>query len=439
MKNPSQFRSLVVLPLLNAMTNPEVQIPALAEKLQIRKSFLTEVLNAQRPASLEFYQRVASCLNMEISLVPKHLVRSALIETKPIEGVEQIMPHSKAEKGLRTQMKILRNHRIDAGLSVEEVGQSIGNSMGSFIDYQRGFSEGKFPGVDTIQRYADLLNLALVSVHKGSVYADNKMTDYAKAVSYKIKTDSELEVVSIDHVVSDLIENIRQKPDEFSARFRHLTEVSDRFKDLSPKEPKLPKMVYMPKSYAAKLQSLMEQARDKGLERIPYAQFVKPWGDPKSWAKHEVVDMFSEFYRSMERLGLKHADNQVASAICGFADRKRDASMRDMFSILKSGDLALTCRIPALKTTIAIHDPAEMSHIIHQLTADRPIGAIEKTTKLTRQTIESLVAHPEDNRMSSAFRLLRHFGIEVSVQPKALVLDLENQRSLEKDVSIMSL
>ncbi len=426
MITPHQSRSLVATPIMNGLISADIDIDTLADKMKTRKKYLSDVLAGTRSASLEWYHAMASCVGMEISLVPKHLIRAAYLETAPAV-LGKVEPSAvRIDKKMRDQMKLLRNHRIEAGLDLNDISKVVGNATASFRQYQSGYLSNNFPALETLQKYADLLNLAFVAVDKGSVYANNKMAKYAKGVSFLRKEDNtpDFPIDDIDDVLAQLVEANRQKPDEYATRFRTMTEIGEMLQSLSPIDEPASMRVYMPKSFAKKLQALMDKARDQGLERIPYAKVVKPWGDPKSWAHFKVKDMFFDFYRAVEALALR-SDAKASSLAEALGSRSHDLPLRDMFDILRQSGIVLSCEIPSLKATFAIHNAVELGYVMTRLMSDRPLKPVAQDTLMGSPTIQSLMAHPEKNRMSSAFRLFKHFGISVSAKAADVVYDAE--------------
>jgi hypothetical protein len=325
----------------------------------------------------------------------------------------------------------LREHRIRNEATLDQVCEVLGNSMKSFIKFQNAETSATLPSVQVVQRYADMFNLVLVAVGQNSEFANHAKADFARDVTYKApaklgapKRDS------IDHVLADLISRIKDKPEAFSERYRTLAKVAPLLSTLQPVEVERPTMVKMPPMFAAAVKKRMIEAAAKGNERIPYADVVKPWGDPKSWAKYTAKQTFNDFYGAVASLGLRHDDEQVARASDRFLKDKPDLSMTKLLGFMKAAGIVMTCdaRLPSGdRVSFAIEEPAELSLIVHKLIGDRPLAPILRETSLSRTSIDSLIAHPEENMLSTVFRLFQHFDIKVGAQSAALVakMDLE--------------
>jgi len=422
-------RAFISAPILRSLQELSKSDAEIAAQLKTSRSFIQMVVLGARDTTIDRYQEIAQLVGMELSLVPKHLARSALLET----GFNALPDQArlKPARWSKDLMLKLREHRIRNEATLDQVCEVLGNNMRSFVKFQNAEVSSTLPSVQVVQRYADMFNLVLVAVGQNSEFARHAKADFAREVTYKAPSRlAEPRRANIDHVLADLISRIKDKADAFSERYRNLAQVAPLLSTLHPVETQRTTMVKMPQMFAAAVKKRMLEAVAKGNERIPYAEVVKPWGDPKSWAKHASKQTFEDFYGAVAALGLRHDDEQLARASDRFLKEKPDLSMSKLMAFMKAAGIAMTfeARLPSGdRMSFAIEEPAELSLVIHKLIGDRPLAPILRETNLSKTSIGSLIAHPEENLVSTVFRLLQHFDIKVGAQSAALVakVDLE--------------
>jgi hypothetical protein len=420
-------RAFLSAPILKSLLESAKSDDQIAAELNTSKSFIQMVVLGERDTTIDRYQQLAQLVGMELSLVPKHLARSAVLESGFNGSSNE--PGISQGKWSKDLMLKLREHRLRNEASLDQVCEVLGNSMRSFVKFQNAEPTSSLPSVQVVQRYADMFNLVLVAVGQNSEFARHAKADFARDVTYKVPGPKGAKTRdNIDHVLVDLISKIKDKPEAFSQRYRNLADAAPQLSTLEPVELNKPTMVKMPPIFAAALKKRMLEAAAKGNERIPYAEVVKPWGDPKSWAKHSSKQTFDDFYSAVAALGLRHDNENIARLSERFLKEKPDLSMTKLLNFMQASGVVMTCdaRLPnGERVSFAIDGPVELSLVVHKLIGDRPLSPILKATSLSKTSIESMIAHPEENLVSTVFRLFQHFDIKVGAQDAALVEKVE--------------
>lgn len=423
-------RSYVSAPLLKSLLASPITNEQLAAKMATSKTYLQSIILGDRDASIDRYQEIANRVGMELSLVPKHLARSAVLETGTNADLND--QGLSSDEWTTDLMVTLRDHRLRNGATLEQVSEVLGNSMPSFTKFQNAEPVSTLPSIQTVQRYADMFNLVLVAVGKNSTFARHAKADFARDVSYKVPknelTDAGRD--NVDRVLGELLTKVKHDPAAFTDRYKTLADAAQMLSKLEPVQTERPSIVRMPPKFAAAVKKKMEAAANRGVEKVPYAQVIKPWGNPKSWAQYASREAFDQFYTAIAHFGVRHESAEIARTSELLLKTKPDLPISKLIDFLGKSQIALCgeARLPdGKRVTFVIREAAEMSLVMEKLIGDRPITPISKETSLSKQSIESLIAHPEDNRMSTVFRLMQHFGVRFGAVNDGMVLQAEKK------------
>lgn len=131
----------------------------------------------------------------------------------------------------------------------------------------------------------------------------------------------------------------------------------------------------------------------------------------KPWSHRISAKPLTVFYESLSRI--------IGKNITPIANRS-DLLIDDLFALLQTKDTGLKLRLKGSRQAFKIDNAAELAFFMERALADINLAQLAKSMFGSVATINSLQVTPENNRMTSLFRVLDQLNVEVTAYDRTL-------------------